>query len=405
MALPRSINQDDLRSHNLSVMLDAMLRAERPMSRSDLARQTGLTKATMSLLASMLIDNGVVTEGKAQILAGYGRPSTPLMMRGGRVCGLGLQINTDGYGCLALDVNGDTLSRTWVSADMTGSDPDEVFAELDSMAGRMERGLGGCEIVGVGLAVPGVVAEGRRLLMARNLGWRNIDFGRFDVVHRLDAIGGNEAKMAAIAQIPGYATVRADFLDVVDRVDSFLYLSTDIGIGGAVVRDGEVVAGAHGFAGEIGHLSIAMDGPTCRCGRRGCLETFAGRVALIEAAGIAEGRQASSAKALDRLLQGWQSGDAAVVAAVERATEALACAIASAVNLIDVDTVLMGGLWARFGDGPINSLTEDVNSQILVHPVTRVKAFVPPVTVNPALYGAAEVGLRRFIDDPMRFIA
>ena len=406
MALLRSINQDGLRSHNLSVMLDTMLRARKPMSRADLAKETGLTKATMSLLASMLIANGIAEEGKPQSSANYGRPSTPLVVRGGRICGLGLQINTDGYGCLALDISGDTLGREWISADMTGSDPDDIFAKLDGMAKSLEKQLKrhGCKIVGSGLALPGVVTEGKCLLMARNLGWENVDLGRFDVVRRLDAAPGNEAKMAALAQIPGYATVRADFLDVVDRTDSFIYLSTDVGIGGAVVRDGEVVPGSHGFAGEIGHLSISMNGPVCRCGRRGCLEAFSGRLALIEAAGIARGEQASSAEALERFLQGWSQGERAVVESVEQATAALASAIISAVNLIDVDTVLLGGLWTNFGNELADELTKKLRAHILVHSAMQVSVFMPPVSDHPSLYGAAEIGLRRFIDDPMRFI-
>ena len=406
MALLRSINQDGLRSHNLSVMLDTMLRARKPMSRADLAKETGLTKATMSLLASMLIANGIAEEGKPQSSANYGRPSTPLVVRGGRICGLGLQINTDGYGCLALDISGDTLGREWISADMTGSDPDDIFAKLDGMVKSLEKQLKrrGCEIVGSGLALPGVVTEGKCLLMARNLGWENVDLGRFDVVRRLDAAPGNEAKMAALAQIPGYATVRADFLDVVDRTDSFIYLSTDIGIGGAVVRDGEVVPGSHGFAGEIGHLSISMNGPVCRCGRRGCLEAFAGRLALIEAAGIARGDQASSAEALERFLQGWHQREHAVVESVEQATAALASAIISAVNLIDVDTVLLGGAWTNFGNELTDELTKRLRAHILVHSAMQVSVFLPPVSDHPSLYGAAEIGLRRFIDDPMRFI-
>ncbi len=406
MALLRSINQDGLRSHNLSVMLDTMLRARKPMSRADLAKETGLTKATMSLLASMLIANGICEEGKPQISANYGRPSTPLVVCGGRICGLGLQINTDGYGCLALDINGDALGREWISADMTGSDPDDIFAKLDGMVKSLEKELKrqGCEIVGSGLALPGVVTERKCLLMARNLGWENVDLSHFDVVNRCDVTPGNEAKMAALAQIPGYATVRADFLNVVDRTDSFIYLSTDVGIGGAVVRDGEVVTGSHGFAGEIGHLSISMNGPVCRCGRRGCLEVFAGRLALIEAAGIARGERASSAEALERFLQGWRQDDHAVVESVEQATAALASAIISAVNLIDVDTVLLGGLWTNFGNELADELTKKLRAHILVHSAMQVSVFMPPVSDHPSLYGAAEIGLRRFIDDPMRFI-
>ncbi len=407
MAVLRSINQDDLRSHNLSVMLDTMLRAAKPMSRADLAKETGLTKATMSLLASVLIENGIAEEGTPQSSANYGRPSTPLVVCGGRICGLGLQINTDGYGCLALDINGDTLGREWISADMTGSEPDDIFAKLDQMVRPLEKQLKqrGCEIVGSGLALPGIVTEGKRLLMARNLGWENVDLGQFDVVNRFDVTPGNEAKMAAIAQIPGYATVRADFLNVVDRTDSFIYLSTDVGIGGAVVRDGEVVTGSHGFAGEIGHVSISMNGPVCRCGRRGCLEVFAGRLALIEAAGIARGEQASSAEALERFLRGWRQDDHAVVEAVEQATAALASAITSAVNLIDVDTVLLGGLWTNFGNELADELTGKLRAHILGHSAMQMGVFMPPVSDHPSLYGAAEIGLRRFIDDPMRFIA
>ena len=258
MAGLRRINQEDLRNHNLSVVLDTLLRAEKPMSRADLAKETGLTKATLSLLASMLIDSGVVQEGEPVVSTTYGRPSTPLEIRGGSIAGIGLQINTDGYGCLALDLNGDTLGREWVSEDMTGTDPYEIFAKLDAMTFPLESRLKrrGCKVVGAGFALPGIVTDDMWLLVARNLGWENVNLTRFNVVRRLDVVAGNEAKMAAIAQIPGYATERAPFLNVVDRTDSFIYLSTDIGIGGAVVRDGEVVMGSHGFAGEIGHLFV-----------------------------------------------------------------------------------------------------------------------------------------------------
>ena len=267
MANLRRINQEDLRNHNLSVTLDTLLRAQKPMSRADLAKETGLTKATLSLLASMLIESGVVQEGEPVVSTTYGRPSTPLEIRGGSIAGIGLQINTDGYGCLALDLNGDTLGREWVSEDMTGTDPYEIFAKLDAMTFPLESRLKrrGCKVVGAGFALPGIVTDDMWLLVARNLGWENVNLTRFNVVRRLDVVAGNEAKMAAIAQIPGYATERAPFLNVVDRTDSFIYLSTDIGIGGAVVRDGEVVMGSHGFAGEIGHLSVAMDGPLCSC--------------------------------------------------------------------------------------------------------------------------------------------
>lgn len=406
MANLRRINQEDLRNHNLSVTLDTLLRAQKPMSRADLAKETGLTKATLSLLASMLIESGVVQEGEPVVSATYGRPSTPLEIRGGSIAGIGLQINTDGYGCLALDLNGDTLGREWVSEDMTGTDPYEIFAKLDAMAFPLESRLKrrGCKVVGAGLALPGIVTDDMWLLVARNLGWENVNLTRFNVVRRLDVVAGNEAKMAAIAQIPGYATERASFLNVVDRTDSFIYLSTDIGIGGAVVRDGEVVMGSHGFAGEIGHLSVAMDGPLCSCGRHGCLEAFAGRRALVEAAGIAEDGDATSSEAIDMFLQRWRAGDSDVAKVVDQAADALVSAIASAVNLVDVDTVLLGGLWTHFGDELATVLEGRLRSGILGYPNVKIRVFVPPVALHPSLYGAAEMGLRRFIENPLGYM-
>lgn len=406
MANLRRINQEDLRNHNLSVTLDTLLRAQKPMGRADLAKETGLTKATLSLLASMLIESGVVQEGEPVVSTTYGRPSTPLEIRGGSIAGIGLQINTDGYGCLALDLNGDTLGREWVSEDMTGTDPYEIFAKLDAMTFPLESRLKrrGCKVVGAGFALPGIVTDDMWLLVARNLGWENVNLTRFNVVRRLDVVAGNEAKMAAIAQIPGYATERAPFLNVVDRTDSFIYLSTDIGIGGAVVRDGEVVMGSHGFAGEIGHLSVAMDGPLCSCGRHGCLEAFAGRRALVEAAGIAEDGDATSSEAIDMFLQRWRAGDSDVAKVVDQAADALVSAIASAVNLVDVDTVLLGGLWTHFGDELATVLEGRLRSEILGYPNVKIRVFVPPVALHPSLYGAAEMGLRRFIENPLGYM-
>ena len=224
-------------------------------------------------------------------------------------------------------------------------------------------------------------------------------------MRRYDVRPGTEAKMAAIAQIPGYACARADFLDAVDCTDSFIYLSCDIGIGGAIVRDGEVVAGSHGFAGEIGHVSVALDGPLCRCGRKGCLEAYAGRRSLVEASGVVGGDEASTSQALDRMLDAWHTGDRQTVEAVDRAVDALTSAIGSAVNLVDVDTVLLGGWWINFGQSFYEMLESRLKEQVLGVSDMQVSVSMPPVADHPALYGAAEVGLRRFIDNPLGFIA
>ena len=242
MASLRSINQDDLRNHNLSVVLDSLLRATEPMSRADLAKKTGLTKAAMSVLVSLMLDNEILVEGAPSGQSLYGRPSIPLEIKGGRLCGMGLQANTDGYGVVVLDLDGSVVGEQWADADMANADERAIFARLDELALQQEEALAkkGYVLAGTGLALPGLVTDDMRLLGARNLGWERLDLKQFDVVRRLDPVACNEANAAALAQVPGYATQRKDS-GRIKPTDSFLYMSTDVGIGGAVIREGRVV--------------------------------------------------------------------------------------------------------------------------------------------------------------------
>lgn len=406
MAALRRINQDDLRNHNLSVVIDTLLRTTEPLSRAELAKRTGLTKAAMSLLVSMLVDDGVVREGEPSVQSSYGRPSTPLLIAGGRYCGIGLQVNTDGYGVIVLDLDGTVISERWVDTDMSAPDADEVFAELDALAMEQEALLAerGCTVAGAGLALPGLVTGDMRLLMARNLGWEQLDLTRFDVMRRLDVTAGNEANMAALAQISGYA-MRRDGDGIVGPSESFIYLSTDVGIGGAVVRNGHVEIGDHGFGGELGHTSVELRGPVCRCGRRGCLETYAGRRAMVESAGIASGSAAARRESVDELIDRWCAGDVRVAAVVNKAIEAMVSSIASAINVCDIETVVLGGVWSQFGSEIAVQMQSALQRQVLGYPEVRAKVLMADVTSRPALVGAAAMGLRHFVDDPMRFVS
>lgn len=406
MAALRRINQDDLRNHNLSVVIDTLLRTTEPLSRAELAKRTGLTKATMSLLVSMLVDDGVVREGEPSVQSSYGRPSTPLLIAGGRYCGIGLQVNTDGYGVIVLDLDGTVISERWVDADISAPDADEVFAELDTLAMEQEALLAerGYTVAGAGLALPGLVTGDMRLLVARNLGWEQLDLTRFDVMRRLDVTAGNEANMAALAQIPGYA-MRRDGDGIVGPSESFIYLSTDVGIGGAVVRNGHVEIGDHGFGGELGHTSVELRGPVCRCGRRGCLETYAGRRAMVESAGIASGSAAARRESVDELIDRWCAGDVRAAAVVNRAIEAMVSSIASAINVCDIETVVLGGVWSQFGSEIAVQMQSALKRQVLGYPEVRARVLMADVTSRPALVGAAAMGLRHFVDDPMRFVS
>ncbi|HJE55950.1 MAG TPA: ROK family transcriptional regulator [Bifidobacterium pseudolongum subsp. globosum] len=405
MAALKRINQDDLRNHNLSVVLNTMLRSTSAFSRADLAKETGLTKATMSLLVSMLIEHRIVKEGAPLVQSVYGRPSTPLNIAGGSVCGIGIQINTDGYGYIVLDLDGSVVAERWIAHDLHNADADALFGELDVMLSEQEKTLRAqnYRIAGVGLALPGLVTEDGHLLMARNLGWEDLDLSRFDLIRHFDVTVANESNMAAVAQLPGYATQRTDE-GIVGPNESFLYVSTDIGIGGAIVRAGRVVTGDHGFAGEIGHLSVQMDGPVCRCGRRGCVEAYAGRRSMVEAAGVATGNDAASLEAIDEFTRRVEAGDPVATAVFADAGDAMASMLTSVINLADLDTVIIGGNWSRVPADVLARMAARIQERILARGTLNVRLLRASGISRPALFGAAQTGLRNFIDDPLRYL-
>jgi predicted NBD/HSP70 family sugar kinase len=192
----------------------------------------------------------------------------------------------------------------------------------------------GLRPVGAGLALPGLVdVAAGALLRAPNLGWSDVPVADLLAAHlppELRPVLGNEADLAA-------RTVAETAPGRPGPLRDFLYLSGQIGIGGAAVLGGQVMTGSAGWAGEVGHVCVDPEGPACRCGSTGCLEQYAGRHALLAAAGLpldtAPGEVAALAEA----------GDADVRRALDTAARALGVALAGVVNVLDLPVVVLGG--------------------------------------------------------------
>ncbi|MBR4414304.1 MAG: ROK family transcriptional regulator [Aeriscardovia sp.] len=405
MAKLYKINRDNLRDHNLSVVIQTLLNSTDPMSRADLAKSTGLTKAAMSMLVEILIKNKVIQQLSPIPDSTFGRPSVPLAFYPHHWVGIGLQVNTDGYGFTVLDLAGETIYSQWVDDTMLNVVPEDIFTQLDHMLQPVENELIalGYTICGASIAVPGLVENKTTLVNARNLKWKNINLQDFNVIRRLHAVAANEADLAAIAQLPGYASADQSIRPI---PNSFIYLSTDIGISGAVVSNGTVVHGEHNFAGEIGHLSVDWNGPQCSCGRCGCLEQYAGRRALVEAAHIADGDAAVTRQSVKRLLEAWKQHDTDAEKAISRGMKAMASGLCSAINLLDISNVILGGFWVNFTDAVAKQLEKDIQGIALGRDASlKVNVDLAPFADHPALRGAALVGLRRLVDHPMHFLS
>ncbi|MEV0185661.1 ROK family protein, partial [Streptomyces sp. NPDC050625] len=172
----------------------------------------------------------------------------------------------------------------------------------------------------------------------------------------------------------------------------FVHVSAEIGIGAAVVVDGQLLRGTRGFAGELGHVPVRPDGPPCPCGGRGCLEQYAGEEAVLRAAGLEPGEDL-----VGLLARRAEGGDEDVRRALRDAGTALGIALTGAVNLLDPESVVLGGALAGLSPWLLPSLEREL--------ADRTAGPACPVSVSRLgsegpLLGAAHSVVRAVLDDP-----
>nr|WP_246325027.1 ROK family transcriptional regulator [Petropleomorpha daqingensis] len=360
--------------------------AAAPISRADVASALGMSRATASRLVDELVAGGLLDQGERLAPPRRGRPATPLLPGSG-FAALGLQVDAGLLAARVLDLRGRIVAEKVEDGDFRDSDPAATLVRLGALVADL--GLPSTlRLVGTGLALPGIV-DGDLLLRAPNLGWS--DVRPADLLPGLDPVLGNEADLAArtVAEVaPGRPGPHRDFV----------YLSGQIGVGGAAVLGGRVMAGSDGWAGEMGHVCVDPHGPACPCGSTGCLEQYAGRHALLTAAGLPldAGPRELAAREAD--------GDAAAGAAVDTAAWALGVALAGVVNVLDIPAVVLGGSLGELADllGP--RVEEHLARRVLSARWRR--PTIEPAGNGPAA-GATGAALRALADvltDPGRWL-
>src|SRR6478752_7747916 len=244
-----AIRQANLREHNLGLVLRLIIDSPVPVSRADIAVATGLTRATVSSLADRLIMASLVTELPPVMSQRAGRPAVPLVPARGTLAAVGMEINVDYLGVRVVDLSGAILAEHVEPADFRGSDPVAVMHRLSDLYCQVTKSIDDdVRMAGSCLAIPGLVD--RRIgpvRMAPNLGWRDVDvvkeFHSHPATAQVQIRLDNEATLGARAE--------ADALRPTGTL-SFMYLSGEVGIGGALVVDGAVFGGRPGCAGLIG---------------------------------------------------------------------------------------------------------------------------------------------------------
>ncbi|MFJ3228477.1 ROK family protein [Streptomyces sp. NPDC086783] len=256
---------------------------------------------------------------------------------------------------IALDVGGTGMKAALVGAGgellhearrATGRErgTDAVVGTILDFAAELrahgEREFG-VSAAAAGVAVPGIVDSARGVAVySANLGWRDLPMRRL-LGERLDGVPvalGHDVRTGGLAE---------GRIGAGRGADRFLFVALGTGIAGAIGIDGTVEAGAHGFAGEIGHVVVRPGGAPCPCGQRGCLERFASAAAVSEAWARASGNPEADAADCARAVA---AGDARAAAVWQEAVDALADGLVTALTLLDPGVLIVGGGLAEAGE-------------------------------------------------------
>lgn len=369
------------------------------VSRAEIARQLGLSRAAITSIVNDLLDKGLIREGSAGPATGGRRPVLlEINFERGKV--VGIDIGATHLTTVLADFSAQVLYEIDNPFDVSqGPKPGlaKVDAQVHALLEQTGHTLDGIQAIGVG--VPGPVVAERGMVIAPPImpGWSNFPIREYlQDLWATPVTLNNDAELGALGEW-AYGVGRG--------ISYLLYIKVGYGIGAGLLFDGKIYHGATGSAGEIGHITIDSDGPLCSCGNRGCLGAMASGRAIAERAknlieagyNMRLGKLSSNGKisGLD-VASAAQRGDTEAQDIVREAGDNLGIALASLVNMMNPQMIVIGGRVTRVvGDlflGPVRQTIKErslrvaaqdlrINAAVLGHRSTSMGAVVQALTL------------------------
>jgi glucokinase-like ROK family protein len=343
-----------------------ILRTQAPISRAALAQATGLNKATVSDLVSDLMERGFVREVGIKS-SGTGRPATLLTLHPSAGFIVSCEIAVDFIEVMVTDFGPDVV---WQVKEKTYPEMGQqaiLDRTLALLLQAIERGkTSTAALFGVAIGVPGMVdSKTGTLLFAPNLGWNDVALLSFfeKEIFGAPVFIENEANLAALGE---------HYFGAARGYENILYLSGNIGLGGGVVRDGRLCRGVSGVASEFGHMTMNPDGELCKCGNRGCWETQVSQQALYQYINefIQTGRKSTLQKAagnysVEMIVEAAKAGDEVAILALEKIGSYLGIGIASLLNALNPELVVLGGILSLAADFLLPVVNTEIQNRAL----------------------------------------
>jgi predicted NBD/HSP70 family sugar kinase len=312
-----------------------------PIARIDVARRTGLSQSAVTKAIAPLIGRGLLfPDGTAPVLpdgatpvAAQGRPPQPISVNEEAQLILGIIVRVDEIYGVATTIRANILQsvRRPLPSPGVSAAIDGVAAVVESLLSRLGEAAG--KVMGIGVAVSGDIDTTTAVVrMSPRMNWSDVHLGALLQARLgLPVVVDNDVRALTIAE---------EWFGIGVDTDSFAIVTIGTGIGCGLYLNGDVVEGAHGVAGEIGHLPLAPAEVVCSCGRRGCVETVASSAAIL---GAIRDAQRDPELTMREAVQLARSGNPDAVDAFDRAAAMIGTALATMANLVGPSVIVVMG--------------------------------------------------------------
>lgn len=352
-------NRELLRAINRFEILDTT-RVHKLISRVDLAKTTGLSKASVTGITADLIDEGLLFEKEVSASMGGRRPIL-LALNPDGAYSLGVYLSFLGISVLIVNFEATILNEYFLPLQAKHYTPDAFVDKIVQAvhACMWEANFSKNQISGLGISIPGLVdSQTGMIRFFPNYGWENVNL-RDMVQQRIDhpTYIENSANTLALAE-QWFGDVRG--------VDNFIVITLEHGVGMGIVLDGKLYRGQKGVAGEFGHTTVDPDGPLCRCGQKGCLEAIVGNRAIVLAARAAAAKgewhpENPETITIDDVLSAAKTGEPCLHNIYAHAGKVLGMGIANLIRIFNPAKILISGKGVEAGEMLFASMYQTIS--------------------------------------------
>ncbi len=341
-------NRKLLRAINRFKVLHS-IREQKLLSRVDIAKMTGLSQASVTGITAELIDDGLLFEKKEGKSIG-GRKPILLAINPEGAYTIGVFLSIHQINVVVVNMKAEILASLTKPIETSEISPENISEEIIQAIQKCiwESGLSKNQISGVGISLPGLVdSETGVIRFLPNYQWREVNLR--DLIYQK-------------LEIPTYVENSANTLTIAEQwfgngkgISNFITVNLEHGIGAGIVINGQIFRGDRGIAGEFGHVIINEDGPTCRCGQKGCLEAYSGNYAIIRDAEMAAKEKKwspnSNAKlTIEEIVAKANAGEKCLQDIFEKAGHMLGVGLINLIKIFNPACIIISGKGVNAGD-------------------------------------------------------